>query len=257
MLLAIDSGNTNIVFAVFGNDGTIHTKWRSSTDGNRTADEFGIWLEQLMQLANLNREDISSAIISTVVPANLYTLKTLCKKYFQCDPLIIGEPGIELGINIEIDRPDDVGADRLVNTVSAHQRYGGPLIIVDFGTATTFDVVGSDGSYQGGIIAPGVNLSLEALHRAAARLPRIAVERPERIVGKGTIPAMQSGIFWGYIGLIEGLVIRIRKEYQNEMPVIATGGLSPLFSSSTDVIEKIDKELTLKGLYTIYQLNSK
>ena len=257
MLLAIDSGNTNIVFAVFGNDGTIRTKWRSSTDGNRTADEFGIWLEQLMQLANLNRKDISSAIISTVVPANLYTLKTLCKKYFQCDPLIIGEPGIELGINIEIDRPDDVGADRLVNTVSAHQRYGGPLIIVDFGTATTFDVVGSDGSYQGGIIAPGVNLSLEALHRAAARLPRIAVERPERIVGKGTIAAMQSGIFWGYIGLIEGLVIRIRKEYENEMPVIATGGLSPLFSSSTDVIEKIDKELTLKGLYTIYQLNSK
>ena len=257
MLLAIDSGNTNIVFAVFGNDGTIHTKWRSSTDGNRTADEFGIWLEQLMQLANLKREDISSAIISTVVPANLYTLKTLCKKYFQCDPLIIGEPGIELGINIEIDRPDDVGADRLVNTVSAHQRYGGPLIIVDFGTATTFDVVGSDGSYQGGIIAPGVNLSLEALHRAAARLPRIAVERPERIVGKGTIPAMQSGIFWGYISLIEGLVFRIRKEYENEMPVIATGGLSPLFARSTDVIEKTDKELTLKGLYTIYQLNSK
>ncbi len=257
MLLAIDSGNTNIVFAVFGNDGTIHTKWRSSTDGNRTADEFGIWLEQLMQLANLKREDISSAIISTVVPANLYTLKTLCKKYFQCDPLIIGEPGIELGINIEIDRPDDVGADRLVNTVSAHQRYGGPLIIVDFGTATTFDVVGSDGSYQGGIIAPGVNLSLEALHRAAARLPRIAVERPERIVGKGTIPAMQSGIFWGYIGLIEGLVFRIRKEYENEMPVIATGGLSPLFARSTDVIEKTDEELTLKGLYTIYQLNSK
>ena len=257
MLLAIDSGNTNIVFAVFGNDGTIHTKWRSSTDGNRTADEFGIWLEQLMQLANLKREDISSAIISTVVPANLYTLKTLCKKYFQCDPLIIGEPGIELGINIEIDRPDDVGADRLVNTVSAHQRYGGPLIIVDFGTATTFDVVGSDGSYQGGIIAPGVNLSLEALHRAAARLPRIAVERPERIVGKATIPAMQSGIFWGYIGLIEGLVTRIRKEYENEMPVIATGGLSPLFARSTDVIEKTDEELTLKGLYTIYQLNSK
>ena len=257
MLLAIDSGNTNIVFAVFGNDGTIHTKWRSSTDGNRTADEFGIWLEQLMQLANLKREDISSAIISTVVPANLYTLKTLCKKYFQCDPLIIGEPGIELGINIEIDRPDDVGADRLVNTVSAHQRYGGPLIIVDFGTATTFDVVGANGSYQGGIIAPGVNLSLEALHRAAARLPRIAVERPERIVGKGTIPAMQSGIFWGYISLIEGLVFRIRKEYENEMPVIATGGLSPLFARSTDVIEKTDKELTLKGLYTIYQLNSK
>ena len=257
MLLAIDSGNTNIVFAVFGNDGTIHTKWRSSTDGNRTADEFGIWLEQLMQLATLKREDISSAIISTVVPANLYTLKTLCKKYFQCDPLIIGEPGIELGINIEIDRPDDVGADRLVNTVSAHQRYGGPLIIVDFGTATTFDVVGSNGSYQGGIIAPGVNLSLEALHRAAARLPRIAVERPERIVGKGTIPAMQSGIFWGYISLIEGLVFRIRKEYENEMPVIATGGLSPLFARSTDVIEKTDKELTLKGLYTIYQLNSK
>ncbi len=257
MLLAIDSGNTNIVFALFGKDGTIRAKWRSSTDGNRTADEFGIWLEQLMQLANLNREDISSAIISTVVPANLYTLRTLCKKYFQCDPVIIGQPGIELGINIEIDRPDDVGADRLVNTVSAHQRYGGPLIILDFGTATTFDVVGSDGSYQGGIIAPGVNLSLEALHRAAARLPRIAVERPEKIIGKGTIPAMQSGIFWGYIALIEGLVTRIRREYENEMLVIATGGLSPLFAKSTDVIEKTDEELTLKGLYTIYQLNSK
>ena len=257
MLLAIDSGNTNIVFAVFGDDGTVMGEWRSSTDANKTADEFGIWLEQLIHLQGLARTDITSAIVSTVVPATLFSLKLLCQKYFDCTPLVIGEPDVNLGIEVQVDRPDDVGADRLVNTVAAHERYGGPLIVVDFGTATTFDVVGADGSYQGGVIAPGVNLSLEALHQAAARLPRIAVERPEQIIGKATVPAMQTGIFWGYVGLIEGLVSRIRTEYgANDMPVIATGGLAPLFARASDTICETDADLTLRGLFTINRRNA-
>ena len=257
MLLAIDAGNTNIIFAIFSENGVVKGEWRSSTDSNRTADEFGVWLEQLINLKGLHRSDIKAAIISTVVPATLFTLKTLCNNYFKCEPLIVGEPSVWLGIDVHVDRPEDVGADRLVNTIAAYKSYGGPLIIVDFGTATTFDVVGSNGSYQGGVIAPGVNLSLEALHQAAARLPRIVVEKPSKIIGKGTISAMQTGIFWGYISLIEGLITRICNEYGTPMPVIATGGLSPLFSESTDVIGKIDTDLTLRGLFTIYQLNAK
>ena len=257
MLLAIDSGNTNIVFAIFDNNGSAQGEWRSSVDSNRTADEFGIWLEQLMQLQSLASKDIQAAIISTVVPATLFTLKTLCNKYFECEPLVIGTPKVKLGIEVQVDRPDEVGADRLVNTVAAHKCYGGPLIVVDFGTATTFDVVGEDGSYQGGIIAPGVNLSLEALHHAAARLPRIAVERPKNIIGKATIPAMQTGIFWGYISLIEGLVSRICDEFGTVMPVVATGGLAPLFAKSSTAIDIIDTDLTLRGLLNIYQLNTK
>jgi len=256
MLLAIDSGNTNIVFAVFAADGTVRGEWRSSTDGNRTADEFGIWLEQLMQLQNLERANINSAIISTVVPATLFSLKTLCRKYFDCEPLVVGETNVELGIEVLVDRPDDVGADRLVNTVAAHDKYGGPLIVVDFGTATTFDVIGKDGSYQGGVIAPGVNLSLEALHQAAAQLPRIAVERPDEVIGRATVPAMQTGIYWGYVSLIEGLVARIRKEFGADMPVIATGGLSPLFAEATDIIQVADPDLTLRGLLIIHQRNA-
>ena len=255
MLLAIDSGNTNIVFAVFGNDGMVLGEWRSSTDPNRTADEFGIWLEQLMQLQGLEREKITAAIIATVVPATLFSLKTLCRKYFDCEPLIVGDPKIELGIKIHLERPDEVGSDRLVNALAAHQKYGGPLIIVDFGTATTFDVINETGGYLGGVIAPGVNLSVEALHRAAAQLPRVAVERPETIIGKSTVPAMQSGIFWGYVSLIEGIVQRIKGEMGQDMDVIATGGLAPLFTQSTDVIRLSDDDLTLRGLLAIYRQN--
>ena len=210
-----------------------------------------------MELKSLLRSDIHAAIISSVVPATLFSLKTLCNNYFDCQPLIVGDPNLILGIDVQVDRPEEVGADRLVNTVAAHNRYGGPLIVVDFGTATTFDVVGPNGSYQGGIIAPGVNLSLEALHQAAARLPRIAVERPNKIIGKATVPAMQTGIFWGYISLIEGLVARICDEYGRAMPVIATGGLAPLFASSTKVIDTIDAGLTLRGLLNIYQINAR
>ncbi len=256
MLLAIDSGNTNIVFAVFGDDGEIMGEWRSSTDPNRTADEFGVWLTQLMQLDGVDRADINAAIIATVVPGTLFNLKTLCRKYFDCEPLIIGDDDVELGVRILIDHPNEVGADRLVNTVAAYESYGGPLIVVDFGTATTFDVIDDDGNYFGGIIAPGINLSLEALHQAAAKLPRVAIKRPEKVIGTGTVSAMQSGVFWGYVSMIEGMVGRIEEEYGARMNVIATGGLAPLFVDSTDCINGADPDLTLRGLLSVHIRNT-
>ena len=256
MLLAIDSGNTNIVFAVFDGEGAIRGEWRSSTNTERTADEYGVWLGQLMQKADLTPEDVDAAIIATVVPATLHSLKTLSREYFDCEPLVVGEDGVDLGLKVLVDRPDDVGADRLVNAVSAHQRYGGPLIVVDFGTATTFDIIDADGNYIGGVIAPGVNLSLEALHMAAAKLPRVAIQPTERVTGKSTVEAMQSGIYWGYVSLIEGLVARLNAEHGVPMKVIATGGLAPLFNEATDCIKHSDPDLILRGLLAIYRRNS-
>ena len=254
MLLAINSGNTNIVFAVFEGEER-RGEWRAATDAKRTADEYAVWLSQLMKLDFIETAEIDQAIIATVVPEALHSLKTLCRRYFHAEPLVIGEPGVDIGIAVKVDAPDEVGADRLVNAASAHARYGGPLIIIDFGTATTFDVVDADGAYAGGVIAPGINLSLDALHQAAAKLPRIAVERPDRVIGKRTIPAMRSGIFWGYVGLIEGVVARIRDEYGAPMRVIATGGLAPLFADATAAIEQLDPDLTLRGLAQIIARN--
>ncbi len=256
MLLAIDSGNTNIVFAVFDGD-SVHGEWRSSTTTERTADEFGVWLTQLMSLAGMHPRDIKAAIIATVVPATLFSLKTLCRKYFGCEPLVVGEPEVELGLSVLLDRPEEVGADRLVNAVAAHKFYAGPLIVIDFGTATTFDVVDAQGNYCGGAIAPGPNLSLEALHAAAAKLPRVAIGRPKQVIGKATVPAMQSGVFWGYVGLIEGLVARIQAEFGTSMTVVATGGLAPLFMDATKVIQHIAPDLTLKGLLEIHRRNDR
>ena len=255
MLLAIDSGNTNVVFAVF-EDGEKRGEWRSSNDTNRTADEYGVWLTQLTAIEGLSRGDITEAIIANVVPAAAYDLLMLCRRYFDCEPLVIGEPGVDLGLDIKVDNPDEVGSDRLVNAVAAAERYGGPLIVVDFGTATTFDVVDADGAYIGGVIAPGINLSLEALHAAAAQLPRVAVKRPQRVVGKSTVPAMQSGIYWGYVALVEGLVERIADEFGSDMTVVATGGLAPLFAEATDAIRHLDVDLTLRGLNAIYRRNT-
>ena len=256
MLLAIDSGNTNIVFALFDDQGEkVRGEWRSSSDTNRTADEFGVWLTQLMAMEGLNRHDVDACIIASVVPAVVFALKTLCRRYFDCEALVVGETTVNLGIQVLLDRPEEVGADRLVNAVSAHTRYGGPLIVIDFGTATTFDVVDGDGNYCGGAIAPGINLSLEALHAAAAKLPRVAIGRPRTVIGKATVPAMRSGIFWGYVGLIEGLVSRIKKEFGAPMTVVATGGLAPLFIEVTDAIQHLDPDLTLRGLLEIYRLN--
>ena len=255
MLLAIDSGNTNTVFAVF--DGDVRRgEWRSSSDAKRTADEYGVWLTQLMALEGLRRGDIDACILATVVPETLFSLKTLTRKYFACEALVVGEPGVELGVEVLLDAPEDVGADRLVNAAAAHSRYGGPLIIIDFGTATTFDVIDGDGNYFGGVISPGINLSLDALHAAAAKLPRIAVQRPKSVIGKRTTPAMMSGVYWGYVGLIEGLVARIKAEFGAPMTVIATGGLAPLFVEATSAIEHLDPDLTLRGLAEIYRRNA-
>jgi type III pantothenate kinase len=255
MLLAIDSGNTNIVFAVY-NGTERRGEWRSSSDAKRTADEYGVWLNQLMENGGLNAGDIGDSIIANVVPETQFSLKTLCRKYFDCEPLIVGEEGVDLGIDILVDAPEEVGADRLVNAVAAHHRYGGDLIIIDFGTATTFDVVDGNGNYFGGVIAPGINLSLDALHTTAAQLPRIAVQRPKRVIGKQTVQAMMSGIYWGYIGLIEGLVTRICEDYGKNMKVVATGGLAPLFAEGTDVIEELDTDLTLRGLAELHRRNT-
>ncbi|MBI5165089.1 MAG: type III pantothenate kinase [Magnetospirillum sp.] len=255
MLLAIDCGNTNIVFAVFDGE-EVKGEWRASTTTGRTADELGVWLNQLLGIAGLNRQDITAAIIASVVPAMVFGLKTMCRRYFACEPLVVGDEGVDLGLAVHLDRPEEVGADRLVNAVAAHQGYRGPMVVIDFGTATTFDVVDAAGNYCGGAIAPGINLSLEALHMAAAKLPRVAIGRPKQVIGKATVPAMQSGIFWGYVGLIEGLVRRIESEFGTAMTVVATGGLAPLFADATPVIHHLDPDLTLRGLLLIHRRNA-
>jgi type III pantothenate kinase len=255
MLLAIDTGNTNTVFAVFDRDGRMLGEWRSSTTPNRTADEHGVWLAQLFALENIDRRQITGGIIASVVPATLFSLRRMCRKYFNCNALVVGAADVNIGVRVCIDRPEEVGADRLVNAVGAFDEYGGPQIIVDFGTATTFDVIDTDGSYLGGAIAPGVNLSLEALHQASAQLPRVAIGRPDGVVGKNTVQAMRSGVFWGYVGMIEGLIARIRQEYGAPIGVISTGGLASLFSECTPVLERADPYLTLKGLHRVYLRN--
>jgi type III pantothenate kinase len=256
MLLAIDAGNTNIVFAV--HDGhEARAEWRAVTETTRTADEYAVLLQPLLGLHGLSFADLDAAIIATVVPAALYDLRQFCRRYLKCEPLVIGDPDLDLGIGVKVDRPGAVGADRLVNTIAAHAHYKGALIVVDFGTATTFDVVAENGDYEGGIIAPGVNLSAEALHQAAAMLPRVAVARTQNVIGKDTVPAMQSGLYWGYIGLIEGLVARIKAEYGKPMTVIGTGGLASLFHRQTPVIDHLDPDLTIRGLILIYARHAK
>jgi type III pantothenate kinase len=254
MLLTIDVGNTNTKLAIF-DDGVLKGQWRSATDTTRTADEYAVWLTQLMELQGLKRTEIDAAIIASVVPETTFNLVTLCRRYFSIQPLIVGDPGVELGIKALIDDPLEVGADRLVNAVAAQARYGGPLIIVDFGTATTFDLVDSGGNYAGGVIAPGINLSLKALYMAAAKLPRVDIRRPQRVIATNTIQAMQSGIFWGYVGLIEGIVARMRAEAEAELPVIATGGLAPMFAGATNAITTVDSDITLRGLLLIHERN--
>ncbi len=255
MLLCIDAGNTNIVFAV--HDGhEIRAEWRAVTETTRTADEWAVMLGPLLQLNGLSFADVDSAIIATVVPAALFDLRLLCRRYVKCEPLVIGDPNLDLGIGVHTDRPEAVGADRLVNTVAAHARYKGDLIVVDFGTATTFDIVAANGDYEGGVIAPGVNLSAQALHQAAAMLPRVAIGRTQSVIGKDTVPAMQSGLYWGYISLVEGLVARIKEEYGKPMTVIGTGGLANLFFKQTPVIEHLDPDLTIRGLILIHARNA-
>ncbi|MBE04821.1 MAG: pantothenate kinase [Gammaproteobacteria bacterium] len=255
MLLAIDVGNTNTVFAVFKNNELLG-QWRAATDPLKTADEYVVWLNQLFKNSQLTLDDIKSSILSTVVPQCQFAVVDMCERYCGCTPINVGVEGIELGIEINVESPREVGADRLANAVGAHSTYKTALTIIDFGTATTFDVIAKDGSYEGGVIAPGVNLSLEALHQAAAQLPRVAIRKPEKVIAQETVSAMEAGVYWGYLGLIEGIVKRMQKEYHIPMNVIATGGLAPLFANGTKSINVVDLDLTIKGLLEIYKLNT-
>lgn len=256
MLLAINANNTNVKFGLFEGERMIGD-WRIRTEGTRTSDEYMVWLSQLLTLAGLHHGLITETIIATVVPQALFHLRMLCERHLNAPPLVVGEPGVELGIKVLMDKPNEVGADRLANAVGGHVLYPGPLIIVDFGTATSFDITDADGNFIGGAIAPGINLSLEALHMATAKLPRIALEAPSRVIGKDTLGAMQSGVYWGYVGLIEGLVQRITKEFGAPFTTIATGGLAPLFIGTTSVIAHLEPEITMRGLVEIDRLSRK
>lgn len=255
MLLAIDVGNTNMVFAVHDGDNFV-AEWRCNTESMRTADQYFVWLAQLMTHKGLDAGGISEVVISNVAPATLFNLRVLCDRYFGCRPLVVGKPDCVLPVEVRVDNPAEVGADRLVNTVAAFRTYGPDLIVVDFGTATTFDVVAEDGAYIGGVIAPGVNLSLEALKAAAAHLPHIDVSMPHAVIGTNTVHCMQSGIFWGYVGLIEGIAARISAERDRPMTVIATGGLAPLIARGSRMIEHVDPDLTMRGLVMIRDYNT-
>lgn len=256
MLLAINANNTNTSFAIW--DGAaLKGSWRIATNGRRTADEYVVWLDHLLSLDGLSRGGIDGAVIASVVPETNFNLLTLCRKYLRAEPVVVGEKGVKLGTRALVDRPEEVGADRLANTVGAHDRYAGPLVVVDFGTTTNFDVVDRDGNYCGGVIAPGINLSLTALHMAAAKLPSVRLSRTERVIGRDTVSCMQSGVYWGYVGLIEGLVARIKAEFDAAMKVIGTGGLASLFAGAIPAIETIDPDLTLWGVRLIYDRNSK
>jgi type III pantothenate kinase len=254
MLLAIEQGNTNTLFAVHDGEAWI-AQWRAATEASRTADEYAVWLGQLLAMGQLGLSSIDACIISSVVPQSIFNLRNLARRYLRVEPLIIGE-NVDLGIEVRIQKPSEAGADRLVNAIGARCAYPGPLLIVDSGTATTFDVVAADGAFEGGAIAPGINLSMQALHEAAARLPRVAIQKPRHVIGKGTVEAMQSGVFWGYISLIEGLIGRMKAEYGRPMTVIGTGGVASLFDGATAAIDHFDPDLTIRGLLEIVRRNS-
>ncbi|WP_158968410.1 type III pantothenate kinase [Chachezhania sediminis] len=253
MLLAIDCGNTNTVFSIWDGE-TFLATWRTSTDGRRTADQYYVWFSALLQLHKIEAQ-ISDVIVSSTVPRVVFNLRVFADRYYHTRPLVVGKPDCHLPIDVRVDTGTAVGPDRLVNTVAAYDLFGGDAIVVDFGTATTFDVVGNDGAYVGGVIAPGVNLSLEALHMAAAALPHVDISKPQRVVGTNTVACMQSGIFWGYIGLVREICARIKAERDRPMRVIATGGLAPLFQQSVDLFDEFVDDLTMHGLSVIHRYN--
>ena len=255
MILAVDVGNTNLVFALV-DKGEIKARWRIATDPRRTADQYSVWLHQLLELEGYSREDIEGVIIGTVVPRALHNLEVLSEKYFHKTPLIAGQGAATWPLQLDVDEPQNVGADRALNAVAAHAKYPGDLLVIDFGTATTFDVVGATGAYSGGIIAPGINLSLDALVSAAAKLPRIAIEAPagDSVIGRTTQDQMLIGIYWGYIAMIEGLTERIKRQLDRPAKVIATGGLATLFDKHTNVFDAIEPDLTIQGLSLLYDI---
>ena len=254
MLLAIDAGNTNLVFALV-KGGEIRARWRIATDPRRTADEYAVWLHQLLELEGYDSADVDAVIIGTVVPRALHNLEVLASKYFRVEPLIAGSGAAAWPLRLDVDEPQNVGADRALNAIAAHSKYPGDLIVIDFGTATTFDLVDSDGAYKGGIIAPGINLSLDALVSAAAKLPRVAIEAPDdtSVVGRTTESQMIIGIYWGYVAMLEGLTERMKRELGRPAKVVATGGLAELFDKHTKVFDAIEPDLTIQGLSLLYQ----
>jgi len=256
MLLAIDAGNTNLVFALV-EDGVIRARWRIATDPRRTADQYAVWLHQLLALEGFTKADVGAVIIGTVVPRALHNLEVLASKYFGVDALVAGSPPVEWGIELAVDEPRSVGADRVLNAIAAHALYEGDLIVVDFGTATTFDAIDYTGAYKGGIIAPGINLSLDALVSAAAKLPRVAIEAPESrtVIGRTTEDQMHIGIYWGYIAMMEGLVERMKAEIGRPVTVVSTGGLATLFDQHTDLFDAIEGDLTIQGLAMLHARN--
>jgi type III pantothenate kinase len=253
MLLAIEQGNTNTKFAVHDGRDWV-AQWRTATEAARTADEYAGWLNQLLDLQGLKMADLDACAIATVVPQSLFNLRNLSRRYLKAEPLVIGE-NARLGFDLRIDKPSEAGADRIVSAAGAHAIYPGALIVVGSGTATTFDVVAEDGGLEGCAIAPGINLSMEALHSAAAKLPRVAIQRPAHVIGKDTVEAMQSGVYLGYIALIEGMVERIKAEYGAPMTVIATGGVASLFHDATPKIDVFDPDVTIRGLLEIWRFN--
>jgi type III pantothenate kinase len=255
MILAVDAGNTNIVFALVDSGG-IKARWRIATDPRRTADQYSVWLHQLLELEGFTRDQVEGVIIGTVVPRALHNLEVLSQKYFRKTPLIAGQGAAEWPLQLDVDEPQNVGADRALNAIAAHDKHEGDLLIIDFGTATTFDVVSPSGAYLGGIIAPGINLSLDALVNAAAKLPRIAIEAPETnsVIGRTTESQMLIGIYWGYVAMIEGLVERIKRELDRPVTVVATGGLATLFDKHTEAFDAIEPDLTIQGLNLLYNL---
>lgn len=254
MLLAVDAGNTNVVFALL-EGGEIRARWRIATDPRRTADEYAVWLSQLLALEGYTMATVTGVIIGTVVPRALHNLQVLSAKYFKTEAVIAGKGNAGWGFQLDVEEPDNLGADRALNCIAAHARHAGDLIIIDFGTATTFDVIDFKGTYKGGVIAPGINLSLDALVTAAAKLPRIAIEAPasRSVIGRNTIDQMQIGIYWGYIAMIEGLVARTKAEIGRPAKVIATGGLAVLFEKHTDVFDALETDLTIQGLAMLWE----
>lgn len=250
-LLVVDAGNTNIVLGIYRGDELV-SSWRLATARERTADEYGILARQLV--GDMINSGLEGAIVASVVPPLNSALTFMIQKYFDIDPMFV-EPGVKTGIAIHVDNPLEVGADRIVNCAAAHHAYGGPAVIVDFGTATTFDVVTANAEFVGGVIAPGLNISAEALFARAARLPRVDIRRPEHVIGTNTIVNMQSGIFFGYLGLVDGILARIKREVPDLRRVIATGGLATLFAEDSEHIDEVDTDLTLRGLKIIFDRN--
>ncbi|GIP55705.1 type III pantothenate kinase [Paenibacillus vini] len=253
MFLVVDVGNTNIVLGIYKGRELLH-HFRIGTNRQSTVDEYGVLIYDLFQMSKIDVRGIEGVIISSVVPPLMHVLEELCEKYLHRKPLIVG-PGIKTGLNLRYENPREVGADRIVNAVAAIEQYGGPLVVVDFGTATTFDCVDAKGNYLGGAIVPGIGISTEALYQRASKLPRIELEKPKKVIGRNTVHAMQAGIIFGYAGQVDGIVERIRREMEAEPKVIATGGLAELIASEASSIQEVNPWLTLEGLRLIYERN--